>query len=267
MYTTVRTTKGFEVKHLGIIRKSTMLVIIAVISTWMYILGQAYILRQIGFYLPFDGVINSLCIACLFQFGDDFYAVTFAKLECCCLCFSSYCNHCPCSCCGDFDESDQQKELSFTTTTASSNAIDVNERNQIKYHAKIHSHHFPAEQNLDIYGNSSNKAFGTSLETKTFGPKVQQTPTQRYVGSFEQQLFVGPRSITEFSPINLEEQQKEESESAVSPNTANKTAFSQTADSAITDSTSNNMMPANRTGAIPVIQKHKNSKLKLPFSF
>ena len=192
-------------------------------------------------------------------------------MECCCLCFSSYCNECPFSFCGDYDESDKDKELSFTTTTASSNAIDVNERNAIQYHAKIHSHHHGIHHVAD-----NNAVFGASLETKTFQTnKVQQTPTQRHAGSFEQHLFVGPRSITEFIPINLEEQNDEESESMRAVNCKMEDdvmQFSQTADSAITDSTSNYMMkpamPANKTGAIPVINKYKNSsKLKLPFSF
>eukprot|EP00484_Ammonia_sp_Unknown_P016523 CAMPEP_0197038134 /NCGR_PEP_ID=MMETSP1384-20130603/15139_1 /TAXON_ID=29189 /ORGANISM="Ammonia sp." /LENGTH=608 /DNA_ID=CAMNT_0042468529 /DNA_START=126 /DNA_END=1952 /DNA_ORIENTATION=- len=145
---------AFELKHIAIIRKSTMLVLIAIVSTWLFLIGSSYIYRQIGFYLPFDGVINSLCIACLFQFGDDFYAVTFARLECCCLCFGKSCNKCPCLCCGDLsllldDEHDKPDArenddnanggahpISFTSTSSA----HKNGNNAIQYHAKIHSH-------------------------------------------------------------------------------------------------------------------------------
>ena len=134
---------GFEVKHLRIIRKSTMLVIIANVSTWCFVLGQALILRQLGFYLPFDGVINSLCIACLFQFGDDFYSVTCAKLECLCLCFGPQCNCWSaafgCWCCGDVPGGSEEKKkkhgdaATFTTS-------DEEDKYHPQYHAKIHSH-------------------------------------------------------------------------------------------------------------------------------
>eukprot|EP01084_Bolivina_argentea_P247503 414065_1 len=54
-----------------VIKKSTFLTTIAMLSTMFYTIGGAYILRQIGFFLCFDGVISSLCMACLFRFGDD----------------------------------------------------------------------------------------------------------------------------------------------------------------------------------------------------
>merc|ERR1712154_375483 len=62
---------------------------------------MGYILRQIGFFLCFDGVISSLCMACLFKFGDDLYDFMFSRMErmlfwmfyfvscCCCIC----CDH------------------------------------------------------------------------------------------------------------------------------------------------------------------------------
>eukprot|EP01083_Nonionella_stella_P031044 85048_1 len=242
------------VKHIGIIRKSTMLVIIAIISTWIYIIGQAYVLRQLGFYLPFDGCINSICIACLFQFGDDFYSVTFAKLECCCY-----------ACC--YVEKKPNKVIAYTSSTSSPNAIyDDPNRNAIQYHAKIHS--YPHSNSHNHQNNThpikiptAAAGAGASLPTKL----NIITPTQRYTGSPEQRiLFSGPSSLTEFIPLNLKGSSAEETEDpTITPNP--NVIFSQTADSALTDSTSVNMKPlkpANVTGSIPVISKYqKPSKI------
>ena len=82
-----------------------------------------------------------------------------------------------------------------------------------------------------------------------------------------------PQSITEFIPLNLAENEEENEEHTVTVTATPTTdkheeeelAYSQTADSMLADSTSNNMKPqkpANNTGAIPVINKYKKpSKL------
>jgi len=130
----------------------------------------------------------------------------------------------------------------------------------------------------------------TPTVTGTFETKINiSTPTQRYVGSPEQQLFVGGQSITEFIPLNLQQQPEDnhnepdltstiqtdnkndddndDNDNPVTPQTPvtdqkDLLQFSHTADSALTDSTSNNMKPANKTGAIPVIKQYtKPSKI------
>eukprot|EP01084_Bolivina_argentea_P067550 122996_1 len=60
-------------KWINTIRKSTILCIIAILSTWTYVLGTAYILRQCGFFIAFDGVINALCLSFLFNFSNKYY--------------------------------------------------------------------------------------------------------------------------------------------------------------------------------------------------
>eukprot|EP00485_Elphidium_margaritaceum_P002539 CAMPEP_0202694758 /NCGR_PEP_ID=MMETSP1385-20130828/8536_1 /ASSEMBLY_ACC=CAM_ASM_000861 /TAXON_ID=933848 /ORGANISM="Elphidium margaritaceum" /LENGTH=347 /DNA_ID=CAMNT_0049350659 /DNA_START=621 /DNA_END=1664 /DNA_ORIENTATION=- len=77
-------TKGNR-KLINTIRKSTVLCIIAILSTWMFVLGTAYILRQCGFFLTLDGVINSLCLVSLFKFSNAWYSRCCYPLERCCI--------------------------------------------------------------------------------------------------------------------------------------------------------------------------------------
>ena len=97
-----------------VIKKSTFLTTIAMFSTMFYTVGGAYILRQIGFFLCFDGVIGSLCMACLFRFGDDLYDFLFSRMEKILFWLFYVCSCCCCICCKFCDWKDDNNDDEYT---------------------------------------------------------------------------------------------------------------------------------------------------------
>eukprot|EP01084_Bolivina_argentea_P110165 196771_1 len=118
-----------------------------------------------------------------------------------------------------------------------------------------------------------------------------QTPTQRFHSPDEHLMYqINPKSITEFIPLNLnidrDENDIDDHDTTTNDDDTvtttpfdndNDIAFSQTADSALAESMSNNLkplIPANKTGNIVIINKKKNKnvmkkhkKLKQKFTF
>lgn len=79
----------FMKKLSKLIRKTTMLCIIIIISTVLMLFCSAYILQQLIFLLALDGFLKSLCIICLLEIGDKIYLKTCGTIEKCCNCI--YC--------------------------------------------------------------------------------------------------------------------------------------------------------------------------------
>ena len=72
-----------------LMRKTNLLDITSIISTLLFLLGSAYILQQLIFFLIIDAVLCSLCTIALFQFGNKLYVHTCFKCEPFCVCL--YC--------------------------------------------------------------------------------------------------------------------------------------------------------------------------------
>lgn len=133
---------------------------------------------------------------------------------------------------------------------------------------------------VPIHVPAANKAFGfggggkgyswnntptAGTTTGTMPTRINvETPTQRFRGSPEQQLFMGPQSITEFIPLQLTE---DVTATNISNGVSGDGLITPDTPSTATTATDNEVFnsplrPANRTGSIPVIQKYsKPSKM------
>ena len=80
---------AFIKKLSKLIRKTTILCILMIVSTLLILFSSAYILQQLIFFLAINGLINALCIICLLVIGDKIYSKTCEKIEKCCNCI--YC--------------------------------------------------------------------------------------------------------------------------------------------------------------------------------
>eukprot|EP01083_Nonionella_stella_P076161 207402_1 len=84
-----------------VIRKQTILVLIASISSFAVFAGGALLLPGLSLMMPVDGIINTFCIWLMFSFADPIWNKI---VKTCCFC-------CFCTCCGS------QKDYTMTMRT------------------------------------------------------------------------------------------------------------------------------------------------------